>query len=105
MSNEVRAPVEISAIDYEVSINGVTLADDVARETRRIRPGDTEEIALSVVLDNAKMDQWWVSHLRNGQQSAVSVDVTATVTVAGRTETVALESFSTDTTFTTDVFE
>jgi LEA14-like dessication related protein len=105
MSNEVRVPVEVSDIDYEVSINGITLADDVAPETYTIQPGQPREIALDVVLDNAKMDEWWVSHVRNGQRSELSVDATATVSFAGRTETVPLESLSRNTTITTDIFE
>jgi LEA14-like dessication related protein len=105
LSNEVRVPVDVSAINYTVSINGITLADGVSSETYTIDPGETRPITAAIGLDNAKMDTWWVTHVHNGEQSHLSVNATATVSVAGRTETVPLRTLSQTASFTTDLFE
>jgi len=101
--NERAFPITVQRIDYTVSINDVTLADGSQQDGTTILPGETETIALSMALDNSKMDQWWVTHVRNDESSLLDVDATATISAAGQTRTVPLEMFSKNQTIETDV--
>jgi LEA14-like dessication related protein len=39
-----------------------------------LQPGETREIVLSVEMDNRKIDDWFVSHVRNDERTDVSVE-------------------------------
>ena len=101
--NELATPVTVESIDYTVTTNGVTLADRSSRVGQVIDPRSSDTIRARLVLDNAKMDRWWVRHVRNGEQSTFEVDVTATVSVLGQRERVALDSLGQASTIETDV--
>jgi LEA14-like dessication related protein len=101
--NELSAPVTVASIDYTVTANGVTLADRSARVGQVIDPESSDTVRARLVLDNSKMDRWWVRHVRNGEQSTFDVDVEATVSVLGQRDRVALDSLSQGSTIDTDV--
>ncbi|ELZ22306.1 membrane protein NosY precursor [Halosimplex carlsbadense 2-9-1] len=104
LANERAAPVDVTAIDYRVALNDVVLADRTVPETYRVAPGESRSVGFEMALDNGRMDEWWVTHVRNGESTNVSVAVTATVETPRGTETVELDSLSRNGTMTTDVF-
>lgn len=103
LENERTVPVNVTAIDYRVALNDVVLADRTVPETYRVAPGDARRIGFEMPLDNGRMDEWWVTHVRGGESTAVSVAVTATVETPARTETIELDSLSRNGTMTTDL--
>lgn len=103
LRNERAVPVTVERIAATVELNGIVLADDVHYEGQRILPGSTATIELPMTLDNTKMDEWWVTHLRNGERSALDIDATATISVDGREQTIPLSMFSQSRTIETDI--
>ncbi|MFB6083785.1 MAG: LEA type 2 family protein [Halorientalis sp.] len=101
--NELAAPVTVESIHYTVTTNGVTLADRSTRVGQVIDPRSSATVEARLVLDNSKMDRWWVRHVRNGERSTFDVDVEATVSVLGQRERVALDSLGQEATVETDV--
>jgi len=101
--NELTALVTVESIDYTVTTNGVTLADRSTQVGQVIDPQSSDRVEARLVLDNAEMDRWWVRHVRNGEQSTFDVDVTATVSVLGQRDRVALDSLGQESTIETDV--
>ncbi|WP_436932633.1 LEA type 2 family protein [Halosimplex halobium] len=103
LANERRVPVNVTAIDYRVALNDVVLADRTVPEHYRVAPGETRSVGFEMVLDNGRMDEWWVTHVRRGESTNVSVTVTATVETPRGSETVELDSLGRNGTMTTDV--
>lgn len=103
LRNEQPVPITIQEIQYTVSIGGVTLADGSQSDGTTIAPGERGTVDLRIDLDNSRMDEWWVSHVRNGEQSTLAVDVTATIAAGGDTRTIPLSMFSTNKTVETDL--
>jgi len=103
LANERAVPVTVTAIDYRVALNDVVLADRTVPETYRVAPGETRTVGFDMALDNGRMDEWWVTHVRRGESTNVSVAVTATVETPRGTETAELDSLSRNGTMTTDV--
>ncbi|MHB9286282.1 LEA type 2 family protein [Halobacteriales archaeon Cl-PHB] len=68
-------PYAISAVGYTVEMNDVQVG--AGRTNQRILlPADRREVVhTSVVIANAKLDEWWVRHLRRGQRTNVTVDL------------------------------
>ena len=103
VSNERAVPVAVTAVDYRVALNDVVLADRTAPATADLSAGETGRFDFEMVLDNGRMDEWWVTHVRRGESTNVSIEVTATVETPTGTETVALDSLSRNGTMRTDV--
>ena len=103
LRNQQPGPITIQEIDYDVSIGDVTLANGSQPDGTTIGPGERGTIDLQIDLNNSRMDEWWVSHVRNGEQSTLAVDVTATIEVGDETRTVPLSMFSTNETVETDL--
>ncbi len=101
--NELASPVEVQTVHYTVTTNGVTLADRSDTVGQVIGPGERDTVTTRLVLDNSRMDRWWVRHVRDGERSSFDVNVEVTVSVLGRTERVELDSLAQSATVETDL--
>jgi LEA14-like dessication related protein len=79
VTNPNDASVSFSQIGYEVSMNDVTVAEGTTDEGIEVGSNATETIRIDAALDNGKLDEWWVSHLRNDEQTTLDVQVYAVV--------------------------
>jgi LEA14-like dessication related protein len=102
IENTADMPITVESIDYAVSLNSVTVGDGNAPESYTLDPGERRELTFTITLDSQKMDEWWVSHVRNDETSTMTVDASATVGASGQTKTVALDSLTTESTIETD---
>jgi LEA14-like dessication related protein len=103
VSNPNGAPVSFSKIGYEISMNDVTVAEGTTDEGVDIGANSTETIRVDAALDNRKLDEWWVSHLQNGEKTTLDVQVFAAVERENGTERVPLPFLSERVVFETDV--
>ncbi|WP_123533294.1 LEA type 2 family protein [Halosimplex salinum] len=103
LENQQREEVTVTAIDYRVTLGGVVLANRTVPESYTVPPGESRAVEFTMELDNSRMDEWWVRHVRNGESSAMEVAVTATIETPAGTETVPLDSLSGNSTVATDV--
>lgn len=103
IENEHASEVTIRNVDYVVDINTVRLADDRAPQTHTLAPGERRTVRFSMTLNNSKMEQWWPTHVENGEESTLRREVTATVEADGETERVELEFLSAERTVETDL--
>lgn len=103
VENQQDAEMEITDVRYTVTLNDVVLADGTDGETHTVAPGATDTVPLTMELDNSKMDEWWVTHVRNDERSEMDVTVVATVETPAGSETVPLESLGQSETVETDL--
>ena len=97
------SPVTIRDVDYTVALNDVTLADRTAPAEHTLQPGERRTVEFTLVLDNSKMAEWWPTHVRNGQVSALDRTATATVETDDDTDRVELGFLSGNETVETDL--
>ncbi|UPW01458.1 LEA type 2 family protein [Halorussus gelatinilyticus] len=97
------APVEFSKLGYEVSMNDVTVAEGTTGEPVEIAANSTDTIRINATLDNRKLDEWWVSHLRNDETTRLNVSVFAVAETDSGTERVPLPFLSQRVVFETDI--
>jgi len=103
LESEQPTEVTVTEIRYRVALNDVVLANRTVPEQYSVPPGETTAVGFTMRLDNSRMDEWWVTHVRRGESTTVSVDVTATIETREGTETVRLDSLSQNSTTSTDV--
>ncbi|WP_169302213.1 LEA type 2 family protein [Ferroglobus placidus] len=81
-------PFNLKGIKYEVLMNGIKIG--YGYYDREIRIERNTKFTLELLLDNGKLDEWWVSHLKNGERSEVEIVVTGIFEVTGKTYEVDL---------------
>ncbi|GAB3676332.1 hypothetical protein GCM10028856_34320 [Halopiger thermotolerans] len=104
VTNSLSLPVPITQIAYTVRMNGIVVGEGVAAQQTVLAPDSTRTIAANATIDNSKLDEWWVTHRRNGGASNLTVDFNATVEYAGVERTLPLDFISYQRTFRTDLF-
>lgn len=103
VKNELPARVEVSKVEYTVSLNDVVLADETERNVDTLAPESTDTLSLTMQLDNQRMDEWWATHVRNDEQSTLDVSVVVTVESRAGSTTQELDSLGQASTIETDV--
>ena len=79
--NPVGVSLGGTAIDYTVSMNDVAMASGQKRGISLGRGNTT--LQFSTEMRNDRIPPWWVSHVRNGERTQVSIDADITDSLAG----------------------
>ena len=103
VTNPTSVPIPITNVSYTIRTNGVVIGSGEAAQRTVIPPGATRTIEASAVIDNSKLDEWWVTHRQNGGRSQLTVDFYATVRTGGETRRVHLDFLSYRRTFETNL--
>jgi LEA14-like dessication related protein len=98
-----RVDVTVSDLAYTMTMNDVTVADGTDPASVTLAPGATDTLAFTMLIDSQKMDDWWVSHIENGETTTLSVEITVTIEIRGQTETATIDLLGGDSTVTTDI--
>ncbi|MFA1610599.1 LEA type 2 family protein [Halobellus rubicundus] len=70
-------------VDYDVRLNDVSLASGV-KEGLQVGTGNTT-VPFRTAARNERIPPWWVSHVRNGERTTVTVDTTVESSTLGST--------------------
>ncbi|MEF8756827.1 MAG: LEA type 2 family protein [Halobacteriales archaeon] len=68
----VRADVSMNDVDMFSGGTGAASPRDVATDAL-IEPGETRTVSLAIRMDNGNVDDWFRSHVRNGERTDVDV--------------------------------
>jgi len=104
VTNSLPAPIPVTEIQYTVRMNGIVVGSGQAAEQTVLPAQSTRTLEARAVIDNSKLDDWWVTHLRNNQTTRLTVTFDATVQYGAVERTLPLEFLSYNRTFETDVF-
>ena len=72
VNNPNPVPIPISAVETELYLNGIKMGDGKNVNSATIEPGE-DIIILSTKIDNSRIPEWWVSHIKNGETSRVTL--------------------------------
>lgn len=103
--NPKEYPLTISRIEYEVRMNDVAVGEGVTDEEYLIGPRSSERVGTTAIIDNQRLDDWWVTHLEQEQRTDVEIEFHAVIETGldGSTVTVPLDTM--ETTIETDIFD
>ncbi|WP_049934122.1 LEA type 2 family protein, partial [Halarchaeum acidiphilum] len=103
--NPKSVPVAIGGIGYNVTMNGVDVGEGESENTVVIPAGGTRTVRAETVIDNDRLDEWWVTHLRNGQTTHLVIDFYARLSAGDGPEMrVPLHGLTYRKTIETDIF-
>ncbi len=66
-------PIPIKRIQVEVYMNGIKMGEGENIGPAELKPSGETTIKLSTKIDNSKIPEWWVSHLKNGENTEFSL--------------------------------
>ena len=103
-------PYVVTEIGYDVTMNDVEMASGRTERGYVIPSRSTETIEFTTALRNARLDEWWVTHLdedvRGHQVSSLRIDFYAVVELpTGQAVTVPLDELTYEETIETDIFD
>lgn len=101
--NPKTKPYVVSRIGYNVTMNDVAVGSGSTTSGVTI-PGHTRKtVEAQTVLNNQKLDEWWVTHLENDQVTHMEIELYAVIELpTGTTERVQLQTINK--TIRTDIF-
>ena len=103
--NPKTTPYTITEIGYAITMNGIAVGEGASRRSYVIEGGTTEEVATTTAIRNERLDEWWVSHLRNDQVTQLRIDFYARIQLTGDLSIrVPLDELTYERTVETDVF-
>lgn len=79
IQNDYPVEISIDEVNYLVEINGIKLADDTSDVTRFIEANSEAELSLTTKMSNDKLEEWWVTHIENNEQSIINTTAEAVV--------------------------
>lgn len=103
VTNEHSEPIELTDVSYVIEMNGLVMGEGEGLPGLTLEPGETETLELNALIDTQRIDEWWVSHLDNGEETTLSVELTVTVESGDQRETVTIDFLGGDETVSTDI--
>jgi len=103
-------PYAISEIGYTIRMNDVTVGEGSTGDPAVLDAGETTTVTTTTTINNSNLDEWWVSHLDNDQETTLVIDFYAVVDpqTAGLDSVepfrIDLEEADYETTIETDIF-
>lgn len=97
--------IPVTTVRYDVGMNGVAVANGSTENLTAIPAKSHRNVTARVVIDNSKLDEWWVTHVERNQTTTVRVDYAVGLDLSaygGGNRTVSPEPINR--TFHTDVF-
>jgi len=86
-------PVPVKEVDYTITMNDILMALGKSSGNAELPPRSEKEITVSTYIDNKKIPQWWVSHIRNQERSVMTVKGEMIFEIAGRTLNIPLPEY------------
>jgi LEA14-like dessication related protein len=71
--------VPVSELGYNMTMNDVAIGSGESESTVVIQPGSTATVETTTVMQNEKLDEWWVSHIQNNQVTDLEIAFSAQI--------------------------
>jgi LEA14-like dessication related protein len=98
-------PYTITEVGYDITMNNISMGSGATDEVYVIPGGSTETLRTTPAIDNGNLDEWWVSHLQNDQETTLRIDFYAKVELpTGNEIRVPLDRMTYVQEFETDIF-
>ncbi|SFL11351.1 LEA14-like dessication related protein [Halogranum rubrum] len=104
MYNPKAFPVPVSEIGYTITMNDVTVGNGTSAQGYVIPAGGQRTVETRTLVENERLDEWWVTHLERNQRTDLEIDFYAKVRVTGETIRIPLDEMTYTETIETDMF-
>ena len=92
--NDLPVPLYLNYLEYNIYMNGIKMGSGRIASTKIIKPKSQERVEFTMYIDNSKIPEWWVTHIRNGERTTVKVEMGVGMTIRGKSVFVPLNSYT-----------
>ena len=84
VENENKYSIKITRFYSLVEMNGIRLSDEWQDVEYFLEPKSKKKLDFKIRLNNSRIVDWWVSHVKNGGKTNVKIELKAFLDVGGR---------------------
>ncbi|MEE6209842.1 LEA type 2 family protein [Salarchaeum sp. III] len=77
--NPKDTPLGVSKIGYNITMNNISVGEGELDKGVVVPPHESKEVDARTGIRNQRLDEWWVSHLRNDQVTNLTIDFYAVI--------------------------
>lgn len=82
--NDNLIPVPITKFYYLVEMNGIKIGEGLSNIASIIQPKSDATLTFVTKLDNKMLDEWWITHVKNGEMTKVKIVLQPFIKIAGK---------------------
>jgi len=75
IKNENIVPLYLKRMHYIITVNDIVLGEGYTDVNEIVQPKSSAEIPVILNIQTQKIKDWWISHIRNGEKSEVSIKI------------------------------
>lgn len=90
--NSAPVRIDVESLEYEIYFNEVLMGKGMVELNVILKSKESSEISIPAIIENSKIPQWWVSHIKNGEVTNVKVNGKLKVNMAGAIYTISFEN-------------
>jgi len=98
-------PYTITTVGYDIRMNGIRVGSGRTDRGYVVAPEERETVGVRTVIENDRLDQWWVSHLRRNQHTTMEIAFYLVVEAAGEQFRIDLDTLDYEQRIETDMFD
>ncbi len=109
VNNQNPYPLPVPRIISQVHINDIPMVSGESETDYVIFPNSREDISATALVDSSRMDEWFVSHIQNGEKSTFNYQISLALDLPGEVaeqlgqEKLVLPVWEGSKTFTTNI--
>jgi LEA14-like dessication related protein len=77
--NDNDIPLYVRRISFVMDMNNITMVTGESQDKILLRSKSVTKVSVESVMDNTRIPEWWVSHIRNGEKTLVEINVEITL--------------------------
>lgn len=74
-------PIPMTKIEYEVYMNDIRMGGGTTYNSVILRAEGDTPILFTTVLDNTLLDEWWVTHIKNGEKTKITIEIYSVIEI------------------------
>src|SRR5690606_28864750 len=75
--NDSPVPIPVSQVRFRFSMNGIPVGEGTTYDPALLLPAQAESVPFGLTIDNARIIEWWPTHIRAGERTEYRVQVSA----------------------------
>ena len=96
-------PISMTRLGYDITMNDVAVGEGTTSKSVTIPAHSAKQVEATTIIDNSKLDEWWVTHLQRDQVTDMRIHFYARFDVGGDSIRIPLRNVTY--TIETDMFD
>ncbi len=94
-------PINLNQLSYQIDLNGIDIGSNETTEKIILGPNQETKVKTSLLIKNDKLEDWWPIHIKNNEESQLSINMKAIVEF--QNQELEIPIYESDQTIETDI--